>query len=154
MGKRGPRPLPTAEKVRRGNPGKRPLNKREPKPANAKPTQPRWMRHAAKRQWQRIAQDLHDAGLLTRIDQTALAMLCETYATYVEAMQIVEEQGMVAISEKGSPYQHPAVGIMNQARKELRGWLQEFGMTPSARTGLVVSEADQSLADVLFGELS
>ncbi len=41
---------------------------------------------------------------------------------------------------------------MTQARGELMKWAREFGMTPSARTRIVVDteSAEPSLADLLF----
>ena len=43
MGKRGPRPRPTALKLARGNPGKRRLNTDEPKPRTGVGDCPDWL---------------------------------------------------------------------------------------------------------------
>ena len=154
MGKRGPAPEPTQIKRLKGNPGGRPLNKAEPKPLNEMPRAPSWMSLAAKRQWRRVAKPLHECGLLTKIDGLALAMLCETYAQFIEARLEVEKRGPWFFSEDGKPYVNPAVWVMNKARGEIKGWLREFGMTPSARSGIRMEPAvkQMSLIEELFGE--
>lgn len=153
MGKRGPAPAPTALKKLQGNPGKRPLNQNEPKPDNGKPQCPSWLSYAAKRQWKRIATPLHEAGLLTSIDGTGLAMLCETYASFIEARADVLARGQLLFNDDGTPYANPSLWQMNKARVELLKWLREFGMTPSSRSTIKLpgdAGQEKSLADQLF----
>lgn len=157
MGARGPAPKPTALKVLQGNPGKRPLNEREPRPATTDrtPGAPRWLGEGAKRQWRRIAPGLYAVGLLTEVDVTALGMLCEALAQYFEARSQVDMEGMVVESDKGNRYQHPALGVMKSSRQEIMKWAVQFGMTPSARSRITVDRTDDepSLAELLFREV-
>ena len=153
MGTRGPAPKPTVVKMLQGNPGKRALPKGEPKPgAGRLPSAPRWLSDEAKREWKRIAPRLHAVGLLTEVDGTALGLLCEAFAQYVTAKAVVDREGMLLMSEKGNAYQHPAAGLMTQARGELMKWAREFGMTPAARSRISVQAAEDAptLADMLF----
>ena len=78
---RGRKPKPTNLKILNGNPGKRPLNKKEPKPkvTPSGPYCPRWPESYAKDEWQRISKELKGLGLLTDIDVTAMAAYCQTY---------------------------------------------------------------------------
>ena len=152
MGIRGPAPKPTAVKILQGKPGHRPLPANEPKPDSGRlPSAPRWLSDEAKREWKRIAPRLHAVGLLTEVDGLALAMLCEAFAQYMAAKTVVDSEGLLLMSDKGNSYQHPAAGLMTQARGELMKWAREFGMTPSARTRIVVDteSAEPSLADLL-----
>lgn len=153
MGRRGPAPRPTRLTELAGNPGKRALNSQEaqPRPAAKLPQAPRWLSEEAKAQWRRIARPLYECGLLTQVDQLALALLCEAFATFMAARAEVEREGMIAISERGGSYQHPAVSIMNSSRKELLTWLREFGMTPSARSRIRVEQGEDAMDD-LFSE--
>ena len=48
MASRGRKPIPTAIKELEGNPGGRPLNKREPKPVKKAPRCPVWLEDEAK----------------------------------------------------------------------------------------------------------
>ena len=108
---------------------------------------------AARKQWDRIAKDLHDCGLLTSIDGLALALLCEAYATWYDAKLLVDVEGYFCRSDNGNLYQHPAVGAMNTAQKNLISLMREFGMTPSSRSGIKLPgevEPEKSLADILF----
>ncbi len=153
MGIRGPAPKPTAVKILQGKPGHRPLPANEPKPDSGRlPSAPRWLSDEAKREWKRIAPRLHAVGLLTEVDGLALAMLCEAFAQYMAAKTVVDSEGMLLVSEKGNSYQHPAAGLMTQARGELMKWAREFGMTPAARSRISVQAADDAptLADMLF----
>ena len=149
----GRMPTPTAIKVLRGNPGKRALPKGEPRPATGDrvPSAPRWLSEEARAEWRRLAPRLHAVGLLTEVDSQALGLLCEAFAQYVAAKAVVDREGMLLMSEKGNAYQHPATGLMTQARGELMKWAREFGMTPSARTRIVVDTGSEepSLADLL-----
>lgn len=154
MGSRGPAPTPTVIKKLRGNPGKRRLNDAEPRPGAARlPSAPRWMSEAARGHWRKLSKGLFDCGLLTEVDAPALAMLCETLAQYIEAKRLVQEEGMVATSDQGNVYQHPAVGLMKSSRTDFLRWAREFGMTPASRTRISLDGEgeEESLADILFG---
>ena len=72
MGRRGP----TVLKLMAGNPGKRPLNKREPQPRRTTPRCPAWLNKKAKTVWRRIVPELRDMGILTVVDGEALAAFC------------------------------------------------------------------------------
>ena len=48
MATRGRKPTPTAIKELEGNPGKRPLNTKEPKPVKKAPSCPKWLEPEAK----------------------------------------------------------------------------------------------------------
>ena len=55
MATRGRKPTPTAIKELEGNPGKRALNDREPKPQKKAPACPKWLEDEAKKEWRRLA---------------------------------------------------------------------------------------------------
>jgi P27 family predicted phage terminase small subunit len=148
---------PTALKNLQGNPGKRAINHREPQPNPARPPPPKWLSEAARNQWDRLAKDLHEAGLLTYIDQLALALLCENYSIWYDAKKEVDTEGIVCVSDKGNRYQNPSVGVMHTAQKNLISLMREFGMTPSSRSTIkipVEGEGEKSLADMLFEAIS
>lgn len=152
----GRRPLPTAVKKLRGNPGKRPLDDREPRPAKAErtPGAPRWLTEEARQTWRQLTPGLHRTGLLSEVDTMSLGMLCEAYALFIKARQVVADEGILAISINGSVYQHPAIGLMNRARADVYQWGREFGMMPAARSGIVLNpagEPDDELAEWFFG---
>ncbi len=132
--------------------------KNEPTPDAEIPPFPKWASKNGRRYWKEIAQYLYENGLLTRLDQIALALLCEALAEYCECRSIVEaaakEDGgvkYVTVTDKGNIIQHAAVGVMNKAWGKVAKLLVQFGMTPSARAGLAIA-AVKDKPDLL-GEL-
>ena len=142
MGIRGPVPTPTALKVLRGNPGKRPLNKHEPKPRKKIPKCPEWMDEVAKTEWFRIVPELKKMGLLTSIDGAALEAYCAAYSRFVKAEQFIAKHGTVFKTPSGYIQQVPQVSIANNSMKVMRAFIQEFGLTPSSRARMTLPERD------------
>ena len=70
---RGRRPLPTAVKDLRGNPGKRPRNLNEPQIEVGDPEMPAGLSDAAKQEWDAMVPHLKKMGVLTPVDRSALA---------------------------------------------------------------------------------
>ncbi|MBF4041896.1 phage terminase small subunit P27 family [Burkholderia pseudomallei] len=140
---RGRKPTPTALKLVRGNPGKRPLNDAEPSPPAASDMEcPHWLSAAAKPHWPAIADQLHRAGLLTDIDHTALGLYCEAFARWVDANEKVVKLGAVVKSAQGYPIPSPYLQVANQAYAQLTRMLAEFGMTPSSRSRVTAKKPD------------
>lgn len=148
----GRRPKPTAVKELAGNPGRRPLNPAEPKFEGRAPQCPRNLGEMAKREWRRVAAALEGQGMLTRVDRAALAMYCQTWATWCKAEEMCETQGDVIETTNGNLIQNPWRGIANRSLRLCQGLAAEFGMTPSARSRVHTgkTEADESLAESLF----
>src|SRR5262245_36296787 len=129
--KRGRKPKPLRLKILGGNPGKRPLNLREPKPPAGLPRCPSHLDKSAKKEWRRIVPILADMQLLTLIDGTAIAMYCQAYARWTEANAKIAEYGMVLLVGKTQyPTISPYVMIANSTFKQMQSMLAEFGMTP------------------------
>lgn len=148
----GPRPLPTAVKIARGRAGHHPINDREPEPRRKLPRCPSWLQEEARAEWRRKARELYDAGLLTVVDDSALAAYCTVFARWVEAESKVHEQGMVVETTNGNPIQNPYLAIANRAMDDMRRYLIEFGMTPASRSRVKVvsAEKEKTLAELLF----
>jgi len=140
MAKPGPRTTPTKLKLIKGNPGKRRLPENEPEPeVSVKiPRAPTELNKIAKKEWRRMAKELHTMGLLTNFDLAAFRGYCVCYAQWVEALRQIEKHGVLIKAQSGFPMQSPYLQIANKAMIEMRKWLVEFGMTPSSRTGLKV----------------
>lgn len=154
MGARGPAAKPTKLRELQGNPGKRRLPKGEPRPVvkDRVPSAPRWLGEEARREWRRVARALHGAGLLTEADHDALALYCETFASWRRAEAQVRAKGEVVRTAGGNVIQNPYLSIANRAKKDALLLLREFGMTPAARSRISVEGGgdEPSLADLLF----
>jgi phage terminase small subunit len=65
--RRGRRPKPTRMKVLTGNPGKRPLNRYEPRPNPVMPDCPPELGPAAQREWARLVGELSSLNMVTNL---------------------------------------------------------------------------------------
>lgn len=141
MGQRGPKPKPSAQQKREGT-YRADRRRGEPEAEASLPPVPEWLDEQSRRYWSELGPWLVEAGLLTRLDQTALALLCRSLTDYLQACEVIEAAAtasgtkFVAYTESGNVIQHPAVGVANRAWERLVKLLREFGMTPSSRAGL------------------
>ena len=139
MGRRGPPPTPTTLRILNGNPGKRPLNTREPMPSKDAPRCPRWLKGEARKTWKDMVPVLQQMGVLTSVDGVALAAFCQTFVRWRQAEDFLDTHGLAypLRDERGGikfmqPF--PQVSIARNMLQMLRGFLQEFGMTPASRS--------------------
>lgn len=135
---RGRKPKPTAKKKLEGNPGKRKMNEKEPKPDVMIPDAPGHFEGEALAEWKRVTQELQTLRLISNIDRAALVAYCQAWGDYVKACDTIDEEGEVITSDKGGLYQNPWVSIKNSAMDRMVRISAEFGMTPSSRTRLKV----------------
>ena len=134
----GRKPKPSALKLLQGNPGKRGVNKKEPRPSGI-PECPSHLDKVAHAEWNRLVPELTRLGLLTSVDRAALAAYCSAYSRWVQAEKMVAKFGTVIESPKsGYPVQNPHVSVANTALDHMRKFLIEFGMTPASRARLQV----------------
>lgn len=141
MGSRGPRAEPTELKLLKGNPGKRPINKAEPKPTEFSelPKTPSHFDVLAKKEWNRLAPDLIRLGLLTVADLALFEAYCLCHSRLVTATKDLKKH-------KSLTYQYtnkagatnitvrPEVAIIQKESIILKTLAAEFGCTPSARS--------------------
>ncbi|MDP3909527.1 MAG: phage terminase small subunit P27 family, partial [Gemmatimonadales bacterium] len=133
----GPPPTPTALRVLRGNPGRRPLNQREPKPTATRPTCPAGLDKEAKAEWHRVVPELHRLGLLTKVDRAALVTYVQQWARQQRAEADIAKYGEVitqVVDGVVRREENPSVRIADRAGQRIRMWCAEFGLTPSARS--------------------
>ena len=128
---RGRKPLPSNVVRLRGNPGKRRLNDAEPRPAAKVPACPACLGDEARKEWQRLAKELAELGLLTGLDRSLLAAYCQAHALWVEAVSSIERYGTMVKSPNGYPMQSPYVAVANKQVDIMVRIAAEFGMTPA-----------------------
>lgn len=147
MAQRGRKPKPTALKELEGNPGGRPLNKKEPKPAKKAPRCPSWLEAEAKKEWKRMSKALERMGLLTEMDMAAFAGYCQAYARWKEAEEFITQHGTIIRTPNGYLQQVPQVSIAQTNQKIMLKFCEQFGLTPSARSRIVAHEGSNDPAD-------
>ena len=147
----GRRPLPTAVKKLRGNPGKRKLNEKEPTIPAGEPAMPKHLSKVAIAEWKSIVPELLRLGVLTVVDGKALAAYCAAFARWIEAEEAVDEFGLVVeepILLMGTATgfvrlkRNPAISISHDAMKIMKAFLVEFGMTPASRSRIRVEKPE------------
>lgn len=152
----GRKPVPTALKILRGNPGKRAISKREPRPERGVPRMPAHLPERAKSAWKSIGPALDRMGVLTTVDAKALELLCDAYAEYRAARDVVGAKGATyeSVSDHGTMWRtRPEVAIASDAWRRIATMLREFGMTPSSRTKVQATSADDKPGNP-FAELT
>src|SRR5262245_60076828 len=102
---------PTHLKLVMGNPGKRKINNKEPKPKSGPTPAPEWLSDKAKKAWPKIEKLLRDMGVLKVSDVVGLEVLCEDYADLLTARESLSKPitykttkgKIVTIAEAGQP---------------------------------------------------
>jgi phage terminase small subunit len=95
--KPGTKPKPTHLKLVIGNPGKRALNRKEAKAKAAIPAPPVHLTADAVEEWNRVATDLYNLGVLSEIDRAALAAYAQAYGRWVQAERAIAKIGELKI---------------------------------------------------------
>lgn len=133
----GRRPEPTAMRVLRGNPGKRPINTDEPKPPPADPAMDIPPAEivadaTAAGEWARVVPILRQCGLISQSERAALVALCQQWSRYLAATDMIRTMGMVLETAKGLTI-NPYVSVGDGALGHCHRLWQELGLTPSGR---------------------
>lgn len=138
---------PAALKKLQGNPGKRklqvdkaaPMSGEHPAPKADEiatlpvPAPPRHLSRLAKQTWKEYAPELVRSGLLRRLDAFSFEQFCETRARGLAAMKVIRKHGGETYEKDGVKRLLPEAKIVSDCAKLLRGYAQEFGLTPAAR---------------------
>ena len=142
----GRRPTPTALKLVTGNPGKRALNKKEPKPKAKAPPCPAHLDANGKAAWKKLCALLGKMGVLTEADGLALERLCDCYSDILQCRELIERDGRTyTTTDQNSNTlikNNPAVNQLRAADAQFKSYLVEFGLTPAARTKVNVDLPD------------
>ena len=105
------------------------------------PPVPEGLRDEVVAEWNRLAPLLAAKGLLTEVDWLAWQLGMHAYDTWLTISEQLASpnEEYVIISEKGAPYQNPLVSIAGKAYQSVLKFCREFGLTPSARSGLKIA---------------
>lgn len=123
--------------------GPKPKDRSITTPLKGKPVVPKHLDKVAKEQWKRVVDLVEQAGLLSRLDTFALEQYVSLYATWREALDKVKVEGKVIVAINGYSQQNPWYTIAVQALKDMKWFLDRFGLTPVARAKLALAEPDE-----------
>jgi len=137
---------PTVLSMVRGNPGKRPPNKDEPKPELSIPECPDMLGDDAREEWLRVAPMLFKLGLLSDIYRSALMAYCVAYGRWIDAEKNIQKYGALVMSPNGFPMKSAALTISDKAMDQMLRAAREFGMTPSSMSGVTATKKETASA--------
>jgi P27 family predicted phage terminase small subunit len=95
---------------------------------------------AAKAEWSRIVRVLVSYRLVADIDTAALALYCQSYGRWQQAESKLKERrdagldDLIIESPNGYPIRNPWFDIANRCMEDCHKYLQQFGLSPAART--------------------
>lgn len=156
MGLRGQQPKPTALRLLEGNPSQHALPENEPKPRTIEDADPpEWLSTEAKTYWRRLLPMLGAAGLVTEVDLLVLERYCDCLADWRSARDFLVERGSMFYPIYDGPpdpatgvrpikylQEYPHVAKKLKMSEHLLRIEQHFGMTPAARTRIILGGAD------------
>jgi len=134
----GPPPVPTAIRILRGNPSKRPLNKNEPMPGEFKHRVPDHLNDEGKKEWKRLVAILKRMRVLTEADYMVVANAADVYSMICDASRQLKVAGILYKGPSGYIQTSPLMGIITRNISLLKGLLSELGLTPASRSRLQV----------------
>lgn len=153
MGKRGPKPQPTALRLLRGNPGKRPINEAEPKFDLTNTRPPKGVTKEGRRKWRELVSRLQAKGLFTDADRDLLHNYVVAFERWMDAERVLTEEGTTVshIDTNGNSVlrRRPEVDISRIYQTQMYRIASEFGMTPSARSRIFGAAGDGAPVDPL-----
>ena len=139
----GPPKTPTVVRLMRGNPGRRPINRNEPRPTRgeAVPEPPEYLLPYAVDEWRRVAPELWHMGVLTVLDLTLFAAYCQSYARWRLAEEALAgmatrdpvTHGLLVRTIEGNARRNPLVKVAADAARDMVTYAGQFGMGAAAR---------------------
>lgn len=144
----GRTPKPSALRLVEGNRGKRGLNKQEPDPAYLIDlSAPSWLPAPAAAVWNEIVPHLRAARMLSTVDVPMLEKGCVAIAQYRHATKMLgdslvldaegfDDTGVKVVTKAATLNQWMVAQSM--AFKQAMAVLQQFGMSPAARTRIAI----------------
>ena len=155
MPKPGAKSKPTELKVLNGNPGKRKISDKEPRPDKIKniPDPPHWLDYYAKKEWKRTIKKISKIGLLSEIDMSLFTVYCQTYSQWIRAEMEIMKNGPHYISPKGHRQKIPEVTIARDNANQLRMYAEVLGIGAASRSGMEIERNDPgpSVEEILNG---
>ena len=153
MGKRGPPKQPTVLRLLRGNLSKRKINEREPKPDADQIVPPEYLAGASLAKWNQVLPGLVATGVITNADVETLARYCTMYEMWLRCLESTRKSDKLWVKDREGQLVNvkslPDAVMLTKLAVQMLRIEQEFGLTPSARSGIVGTQkkAQDDLAD-------
>ena len=134
-----------------GKPGKRgpkPRAKPVAVPLAGIPPAPKGLDAEARKHWKALADLLNDAGLSSALDADAMLFYVTHWSRWRKAEKMLalpKGEGGGEVIETPNCYlqQSPWLTIANDSLRQMKAYLSEFGLSPKARSKLVMPEREE-----------
>lgn len=150
----GRKPLSIEDKESRGNPGKANLHKDEQPKLEVLfelPPAPIYLGTYGMKEWDRTGPLLVKAKMLTESDLPAFQAYCMNIDLLIESRLDIQSNGMQVMGHRGW-VRNPAIAAFGQASTAIRGFVSEFGLSPSARSRIRIPKDDQDVLGLMLGD--
>lgn len=142
------------------------INKNEPRYRRVDPEKiPMILDELGKEEWNRLAPELCELGTLNKASLNTFVAYCMSWSEFCRAQTIISDEGLIIrepiVSRKTGeivdyiPKTNPAVAIANEAKRQMRAFAIEFGITPASATKVaavpVETEKKSSFGDFMEG---
>ena len=137
---RGRKPRSIEQRIREGNPGKRPLPDvlivgGRPIPSElAEP--PEHLPEDGKEFWREVVPQLASIGMIDRVDVVSLELMATMFARIRQARRVIAEDGHFSLGAAGQIKEHPALKIERESIVVFSRLAESFGLNPTARARL------------------
>lgn len=143
MGRRGPAPL-TREALRLRRSWRADQLRDQPEAPLGRPACPKWLDKDAKGAWRRLIPQLEQMRVLSAADRNAIARYCQLWARWKRAELFLQQYGdTYPLKDPNGNIRcfmpWPQVAIAGKLAVTLTRLEQEFGLTPSSRTRIMVN---------------
>lgn len=135
---------PTALKLLKGERPSR-VNRDEPQPDDGIPQCPS-RNKAVQEVWDYTIGQLVRMRTITMADRDALHAYCEQVVQYRQAAEMVHRDGPMVMTHAGMR-KHPALAVMRETATMIKTFGRDFGLTPSARSAIRVSDQQPPKTD-------
>lgn len=148
---------PAALHLLQGNRSKKNFNElieeiKSPAIPVAAPPMPDVLSDDAVAEWERLIPDLTALGLISTLDQMALATYCQAYADWLRYQRLIAQRNANSVDELGGDVQtfktgaqqmHVLRQLANDAEKRANAAGAQFGFSPMARRNLKTAPPPQ-----------
>ena len=103
----------------------------------------------ASREWQRVVPVLQHMAGLTGVDRSTVVDYCVCVARLEWCERQISVEGLITLGQRG-PCRNPLTTIATQYRTQLKAYIGELGLSPSARGRLTPPEPNEDDEDSIF----
>jgi P27 family predicted phage terminase small subunit len=117
------------------------------------PKCPDWFRGESRKKWSKLVKELSLRGMISQLDEAALARYCELYKAWVANSKYMEKVSryVTYTTARGRTITdlHPRAKDSERIRSEMLKLEKELGLTPSSRENAQPESSDDDLDDLL-----